>query len=238
MFLFFPNCRTAHLDTNLIEARQSELLNSLLQKFQPCQITLLAMHSSYIRFFSRNTQSIQIFVIPVNNTEEIILKILKVNRKVVYPVLYGLQYTHKFSTPVCKLNAVVSSSPEEIIGFVTPFLKIFRISFNNNPMFRSVYCKSKMFNLMLLNKQNRSDSIAQILRDISATIPLIIRIFRYWTVSLMPMKEEFLSWSIRIQIWFTALKFDTFEILKSDSYVFVDELTCQAGEEQHFCNSV
>jgi len=72
MVLFFP-CYAARLDTYVIENRESALLNSLLQNFQPCQITLLSMHSSSIQFFSRNTQSMQIFVFPFNYTEDLFI---------------------------------------------------------------------------------------------------------------------------------------------------------------------
>ena len=97
-------CSAAHSDTHLMEFRKSALINGMMQKFQQCQITLLGTQSSDIQFFSRNSQSIQIFVLPFPYTEEILLKILKVKQKSYYPIFYGLQYIHKFSTPVCKLK--------------------------------------------------------------------------------------------------------------------------------------
>jgi len=237
--LFFLHCHTTHLDTNLIETRQSAVLNSLLQKFQPCQTTLLAMHSSNIHFFSGNTQPIEIFVLPFPYTEDKLLKILTVEQNSVYSIIFGLKYTQKFWVPVCKFNAILSSTQDVVDPFrlVFSLLKYsgFNIAGNNNRLFRSVYCQSKMFNLILFKKRNPSDSISRILVDLSKPE---FRVFKFCTLSLMPLNKEFLNPIIWIQLGFTAFyakRKHRANLYYSD--VLVDEFTCQTNKGHYFCKS-
>jgi len=105
-----------------------------------------------------------------------------------------------------QIKAVFSSTANKVdpLTFFLSFVKLFKFTMmlNNNLFLRYSYCKSKMFNLILFKKRNRSDSVFRILRDLSY---LKHNVFKFWIVSLMPMDNEFLNPIIGIQIWFTAL---------------------------------
>jgi len=197
-FLFIPCCNTSRLDTYLIETRKFASLNSLLQKFQPCQITLFAKRSSDIPFLVHSEQSIQIFV--VQHTENSpFKKFTKLNS--IDPIFFGLQYNYKFSTPVCKLNVVFWSLNEwkKPMQYFVSLLKHveFSIALSKNLMFCSVYCRSKISNLVLIQKRIKPKSFFQMLRGLSYLVK--ISCFRFWTISLMPLDNEFMNPIIRIQ---------------------------------------
>jgi len=144
LFLLFRFCYTAFLDTYVIETRKSATINSLLQKFQSCQITLLATDSLSIQFLSQPSQSMQVFVFPPQKTKDGLSKISKTNKFLTYPVVFGLQYTVKFGTPTCKLAVFTSIQNEwNPIESVHLFQKFFRVDLHNSPIFRSVYCKKQ-----------------------------------------------------------------------------------------------
>jgi len=216
----------------VIETRKHATLNSLLQKFQSCQITLLATDSLSIQFFSHTSQSMQVFVFPPQKTKDGLSKISKTNQFLTYPVVFGLQYTIKFGTPTCKLAVFTSIQNEwNPIESVHLFQKFFRVDLHNNPIFRSVYCKSKFFNVVLLAKSNRYDSET----STSLKIP-----FQFWTKVWIPFDNEFLKPKIRINIWFTELIQNGKNLYiwqKSNLYPdsLIDELACEFKKQSNVC---
>ena len=217
----------------MIETRKSASLNLLLQKFQSCQITIFARRSSDIQFLFHSKQSRQIFVF--QSTENLAHKILK-ERNSTYPVFLGLHYIHKFSTPVCKLNVFsLAQNEREPVRYFVSFLKhfVYTIALNNNLMFRSVYCGSKIFSLVLIRKQIQLDSTLTMLRELSNL--LHIKFFKLLTIGLMPLDNLFLNPIIRIQI--LALIGEQMYSANSYSDTLVDELTCRIDQDTNTCES-
>ena len=203
----------------MIETRKHATLNSLLQKFQSCQITLLATDSLSIQFFSHTSQSMQVFVFLPQKTKDGLSKISKTNKFLTYPVVFGLQYTVKFGTPTCKL-AVFSAiendwSPNK---YVHSFMKApgFRIELHNSPIFRSVYCKSKFFNFVLFAR-NHSGSTTYMNFKIPDYPPNQIA-FEFWAITWIPPDHEFLNPKIMLAM-IQSLS-DRFGRALSDCYMF------------------
>lgn len=233
----------ALLDEYVIETRRSTLLDSILQKFEPCQLTLLAMHeTNMMRQLGKITQPMQIFVEPFLDGLEILSRISKVTENSTYSVLYGHQYTVKFGTPACKLNAAFLARDNlnfvEIQRLHRPFFGSqaweFTIASNNHPIFRSVYSKKNTFYMMFIDKESRLDSMRQVLDDISG---IVLFYLRFWAVTLMPLNEELLKHNISISIWFTALT-GTHKYNDGHSDVLLDELTCEADEISYSCTTM
>lgn len=231
--ILFPFCFPAPLEKYVIDVHKSALFNSILQQFQPCQVSLITNQQYNIQFLSSNTQAMQIFVFPDKNEQVILPRAFsKVKENSSYPVLYGQQYTVKFSTPTCKWNSVFvgrdyRSTPFDfVLQTFFPSSRAFDIVSNNHPTFRSVYGKSNTF-YMLLNSRSESDA--------TGTTPHIRQFKRFtlpvWTSMLIPPDKEFLKPKINISVSFTV-SIGTENYLNGYSGV---QWTCQTDEDSYFC---
>jgi len=238
ILLFFRYSISLPLETFIIETRKSILLNSFLQKFHPCQPSLITNHRSNIQFLSSHAAAMFIFNLPhkcenPNNPNNLFSNRQKI---ATYPIYLGHQYIAKFNLPVCKLNLLFYSTKQRAFTknldfwFTNIFLpqtnnsNEFSIENHNHVPSRTVYCSNRTFYLLLNDKINANSNSFQIIPD------AMIRFSRFWTISSIPTNSDFLKPKLS-----SIIQFSTKRCEKQESYCYptylLDEWTCRTREK-------
>jgi len=244
ILILCPNCLTSPLQKYVIDTRKSAFVNSVLEKFPSCQLTLLANMHSNIQFFSQNSKPMQIFVFPYEYEVGKYSKMFStVRANTTHPVFYGKKYVVKFNTPVCKLNVLLYASESNksagLLFFLARLLGLKgTIADNNYPSLsmvknthtasRSVFSTQNTFYLLMDRQKNFSDTVEKLLQKI-CEINNYWHI-RFWTISLIPPDQEFLRPQIKSQLWITSMiGKEKSQIGHSDT--FLDQLSCETQDE-------
>lgn len=244
IFSLCPPCFGWPLEKFVIETRKSVFINSVLEKFSSCQLTIITNSHSNIQFFSQNTKAIQIFVLPYeygDNSYSEIFSTVKFNTT--HSVFFGKKYAVKFGTPGCKLNLVLSSVTTSIrlkffldtifLGHTGMHLDM-SMERNRHAPSCSVYSIESTFYLLINKKLNLSDTVDTFLKTIQK---IQMTRIRFWTIGLMPLDQEFLKHKIRIQIWITSMiGSDKDRVSHPDA--LLDHFRCQTQQDSFFCQSL
>jgi len=197
----------------MIESRKAQSVATLLEKFSPCQLTIISNQINGLRIITAIKMPIQIFLLPFEHGKSskpsLPISVRQLRNLTSYTVFYGQQYIVKTWTPVCKLNAISYESMFGRLEFEGSFyfaeffstLGPVGIPFSNHLKSRSVFEFESTYYFFIF--QNRGfGSTAQVLETLSTKQ---MDTHKFWTLTIVPPDAGYVNEQIYLPLWFVTL---------------------------------